>query len=78
MDASRRLDHILQRLPAPWRSENVLIAVAAVLAVLFLVAFCFVVSSVVRSAERQHEAADQVSHGAGGAVQVVSVIRPGS
>lgn len=49
--------------PTPaWRSENALILAALTLSLVFLIAFCVVVSSVVRSAERQHQAADQFTH----------------
>jgi|GEM_PF-2808979 len=51
-----------QRLPAEWRSERVLVAAGLVLSAIFLVAFCLVVGSVVRSAERQHEAENAVAH----------------
>jgi|AraplaMF_Col_mMF_1032025.scaffolds.fasta_scaffold04911_8 hypothetical protein len=49
--------------PTPaWRSENALILAALALSLVFLIAFCVVVASVVRSAERQHQAADTFSH----------------
>ena len=43
-----------QRLPAAWRTENALIMAALALSMVFLVAFCGVVSGVVRSAEERH------------------------
>ena len=43
-----------QRLPATWRTENALIMAALALSMVFLVAFCGVVSGVVRSAEERH------------------------
>jgi hypothetical protein len=42
------------RLPAKWRTENALIVAALALSMVFLVSFCSVVSSVVRSAEERH------------------------
>ncbi|KQU67206.1 MULTISPECIES: hypothetical protein [unclassified Rhizobacter] len=42
------------RLPARWRTENALILAALALSMVFLVSFCSVVSSVVRSAEQRH------------------------
>jgi len=58
-----------QRLPADWRSERALMAAGLVLSAIFLVAFCLVVGSVVRSAERQHQAENAIAHPQ---VQVVS------
>jgi len=60
-----------ERLPAEWRTERMLMAAGLVLAAIFLVAFCLVVSNVVRSAERQHEAFTTV---APAPAQVVSSI----
>jgi hypothetical protein len=46
---------LLQRVPAAWRNENALILAALVLSTAFLIAFCGVVSGVVRSAEERHQ-----------------------
>jgi len=62
-----------ERLPAEWRTERTLMAAGLVLAAIFLVAFCLVVSNVVRSAELQHEA---VTAGATTPVVVSSIENP--
>ena len=46
-------------LPAQWRSENAVMLAALVLSVLLLIAFCAVVSGVVRSAEEMHQSSGQ-------------------
>jgi hypothetical protein len=44
-----------ERVPAAWRNESALILAALVLSTVFLIAFCGVVSGVVRSAEERHQ-----------------------
>jgi hypothetical protein len=43
-----------ERVPPVWRTENALILAALALSTVFLIAFCGVVSGVVRHAEEQH------------------------
>lgn len=46
-------------LPAQWRSENAVMLAALVLSAVLLIAFCAVVSGVVRSAEEMHQSFNQ-------------------
>jgi hypothetical protein len=65
MRAAAALDRLpalsawLENLPEKWRSENAVILAALALSAVFLIAFCVVVSGVVRSAEQQHQQAGQ-------------------
>ena len=53
------LSALFETLPEKWRSENALILAALALSAVVLIAFCVVVSGVVRNAERQHQQAGQ-------------------